>query len=290
MIIEERQINRYYKDIIDEAGVFHIYKDILTRFEQTLGIQSVDVKIPSIVKTIDTAAFEYNHNVTSVYIPDSVTAIKTQAFSQLFKLENVNLPKNLTTIGEYAFYGCSALPSIQFPKSLKTINDRAFSGCRSLKYIHIPCSIETVGCNAFSDCSNVEQVVLDSTSTVVHKNAFDVESPNLESISINGTTFYFSGNSTKTALKSPYFEYIYDYTTTKDITIIEEFIHTKQPIVLDLLVYAAKDNNSDAIRYICDHIDDLIHLASELKRVELSATLLDIKHGADGYEVPYMHL
>jgi hypothetical protein len=290
MIIKERQINRYSKDIIDETGVFHIYKDILTRFEETLGIQSVNVKIPNVVKAIGTAAFKYNHNVTSVCIPDSVTTIETQAFAQLFKLENVNLPKNLTTIGEYAFYACSALPSIQFPKSLKEINDRAFSGCRSLKYIHIPCSIEAVGCNAFCDCSNVEHVVLDSTSTVVHQNAFDVESPNLRSISINGTTFFFSGNSTKTALKSPYFEYIYDYMTTKDITIIEEFVQTKQPIVLDLLVYAAKDNDSDAIRYICDNIDDLIHLASELKRVELSATLLDIKHGADGYEVPYMHL
>lgn len=290
MIIEERQINRYYKDIVDETGVFHIYKDVLIRFEATLGIQSGDVKIPNVVKTIGTAAFKFNHNVKSVCIPDTITTIKTQAFAQLFKLEKVNLPKNLTTIGEYAFYGCSALQSIQFPKSLKTINDRAFDGCRSLKYIHIPRSIDAVGFNAFSDCSNVEHVVLDSTSTVVHQNAFNVESPNLKSISINGATFYFSGNPTKTALKSPYFEYIYDYMTTKDITIIEEFVQTKQPIVLDLLVYAAKDNNSDAIRYICDNIDDLIHLASELKRVELSATLLDIKHGAGGYEVPYMQL
>lgn len=290
MIIEERQINRYYKDIVDETGVFHIYKDILTRFEATRGIQSVDVKIPNVVKTIGTAAFKYNYNVASVCIPDSVTTIKTQAFAESFRLTNVSFPKNLKTIEEGTFYACSALPSIQFPKSLKTINEQAFRGCRSLKHIHIPCSIETVGYNAFRDCSNVIEVVLDSTSTVVHQNAFDVESPNLRSISINGTTFYFSGNSAKTALKSPYFEYIYDYMTTKDITIIEEFVHTKQPIVLDLLVYAAKDNNSDAIRYICGHIDDLIHLASELKRVELSATLLDIKHGADGYEVPYMHL
>lgn len=290
MIIKERQINRYSKDIIDETGVFHIYKDILTRFEETIGIQSVNVKIPNVVKAIGTAAFKYNHAVSSVYIPDTITTIKPHAFAGLFRLTNVNLPKNLTTIGEYAFDVCSALQSIQFPKSLKTINDRAFNGCRSLKYIHIPCSIETVGCNAFRDCSNVEHVVLDSTSTVVHQNAFDVESPNLESISINGNTFYFSGNSTKTALKSPYFEYIYDYMTTKDITIIEEFVQTKQPIVLDLLVYAAKDNNSDAIRYICDNIDDLIHLASDLKRVELSATLLDIKHESDGYKVPYMHL
>lgn len=290
MIIEERQINRYYKDIVDEAGVFHIYKDILTRFEATIGIQSVDVKIPNVVKTIGTAAFKFNHTVASVCIPDSVTTIQAHAFEQLFRLTNVNLPKNLTTIEEDVFYACSALSSIQFPKSLKTINRQAFRGCRSLKYIHIPCSIEAVGCNAFRDCSNVEHVVLDSTSTVVHQSAFDVESPNLRSISINGTTFYFSGNSTKTALESPYFEYIYDYMTTKDITIIEEFIETKQSIVLDLLVCAAKDNNSDAIRYICDNIDDLIHLASELKRVELAATLLDIKHGADGYEVPYMHL
>lgn len=290
MIIEERQINRYYKDIVDETGVFHIYKDILTRFEETIGINSADVKIPSVVKIIGTAAFKYNHNVTSVCIPDSVTTIETQAFAQLFKLENVNLPNNLTTIEEESFYGCSALSSIQFPKSLKAISEQSFGGCRSLKHIHIPCSIETVGRNAFWNCSNVIGVVLDSTSTVVHQNAFNVESPNLRSISINGTTFFFSGDSTKTALKSPYFEYIYDYTTTKDITIIEEFIETKQPIVLDLLVYAAKDNNSDAIRYICDNIDNLIHLASELKRVELAATLLDIKHESDGYEVPYMHL
>lgn len=290
MIIEERQINRYSKDIVDEAGVFHIYKDILTRFEATIGIQSVDVKIPNVVKTIGTAAFKFNHTVTSVCIPESVTTIKRQAFDQLFRLTNVNLPKNLTTIEEESFYGCSALSSIQFPKSLKAISEQSFGGCRSLKHIHIPCSIETVGRNAFWNCSNVIGVVLDSTSTVVHQNAFDVDSPNLRSISINGATFYFSGCSTKTALKSPYFEYIYDYMTTKDITIIEEFVQTKQPIVLDLLVYAAKDNNSDAIRYICNNIDDLIHLASELKRVELSATLLDIKHGADGYEVPYMQL
>lgn len=290
MIIEERQINRYYKDIIDEAGVFTIYKDMLTRFEATKGIQSLDVKIPNVVKTIGTAAFKFNHTVTSVCIPDSVTTIKRHAFSQLFRLTDVNLPKNLTTIEEESFYGCSALSSIQFPRSLKTINEQAFGGCRSLKHIHIPCSIGTVERNAFWNCSNVMQVVLDSTSTVVYQNAFNVESPNLRSISINGTTFYFSGNSTKTALKSPYFEYIYDYMKTRDITIIEEFVQTKQPIVLDLLVYAAKDNNSDAIRYICDHIDDLIPLASELYRVELSATLLDIKHGADGYEVPYMHL
>jgi TolB-like protein len=82
--------------------------------------------IPSSVTTIESGAFYYCRNLTSVTIPSSVTIIGNHAFSQCRNLTSVTIPSSVTMIGNSAFYGCFKLTNVTIPSSVTTIGSAAF--------------------------------------------------------------------------------------------------------------------------------------------------------------------
>lgn len=71
----------------------------------------------------------------TVTLPDTVKVIETNAFAYSPQLTSVNLPAGLTTIGVQAFFNCSRLSSVAIPASVTEIGQGAWAGCGSLKSI-----------------------------------------------------------------------------------------------------------------------------------------------------------
>ena len=63
------------------------------------------------VTAIDTKAFEYCADITTVVIPEGVTSIGRMAFAYCTALDSVALPSTLTSIGTMAFTGTSFFSS-----------------------------------------------------------------------------------------------------------------------------------------------------------------------------------
>lgn len=124
-----------------------------------------DVTIPSTlggakVTRIDTLAFEYCSDVTSIIVPDTVTSIGMDTFRGCKKLKKITLPNGITSIGLDAFAECSGLSSINLPTSLKTLELGTFNGCSNLTEIVIPSGVTTMKADVFLNCTGLSQVVI----------------------------------------------------------------------------------------------------------------------------------
>lgn len=141
------------------------------------------ITLPSTIKSIGKAAFEFNINlqevnipagvdeihaltffncraIKSINLPESVKKIGKAAFSQCFKLEQINLPQGITEIGENMFNGCKSLETIEIPDSVTKICKYAFLDCHNLREIIIPNGVEEIGIMAFGCCVKLETVVI----------------------------------------------------------------------------------------------------------------------------------
>ena len=84
---------------------------------------------------IETHAFAYCKNLTSITIPNSMTYIGNRSFRDCSSLTAVTIPNSVTVIRGYAFYGCSSLTSVTIPNSVRTIQEGVFSQCTKLRNI-----------------------------------------------------------------------------------------------------------------------------------------------------------
>ena len=157
------------------------------------------ITLPSTIKSIGKAAFEFNINlqevnipagvdeihaltflqcraIKSISLPDSVKKIGNAAFSQCYKLEQINLPQGITEIGESVFNGCKSLESIEIPDSVTKIGRNAFQDCHKLREIVIPNGVEEIGIMAFGHCKNLQTVVIPPSVKTI-KNATGTDGP-----------------------------------------------------------------------------------------------------------------
>ncbi len=110
------------------------------------------------VTSIEEAAFQDCHSMTSVTIPNTVTSIKNATFKSCFNLSSVTIPNTVASIGESAFNMC-AFTSITIPSSVTSIDESAFCYCEKLEEVF--CLSEpapAIGTDAFEGIS--EEAVL----------------------------------------------------------------------------------------------------------------------------------
>jgi len=154
---------------------------------------SGDIVIPSIVAyngtsynvtSIESQAFGFCSELTSVKIPNSVTSIGSFAFDYCENLiyntydnakylgnddnpylylsqpasQNITsceINENCKIIASCAFTGCTKLASIEIPNSVINIGDYAFKNCNGLTSITIGNGVANIGRDAFAGCNSL---------------------------------------------------------------------------------------------------------------------------------------
>ena len=96
------------------------------------GRKTTTYVIPSGVTNIESYAFEYTQNLTSITIPTSVKKIGLAAFASSV-LTSVVIPEGVDTISDMTFRWCFNLRSVTLPASIRMIEFDAFTGCKKLE-------------------------------------------------------------------------------------------------------------------------------------------------------------
>ena len=100
------------------------------------GRKTTTYVIPSGVTNIESYAFEYTQNLTSITIPTSVKKIGLAAFANSV-LTSVVIPDGVDTIESWTFGWCEELASVALPASVKEIKSGAFGGCTGLRSVTV---------------------------------------------------------------------------------------------------------------------------------------------------------
>ena len=122
----------------------------------------VDVVIPSSVKMIYSAAFEYS-GLKSVVLPENVS-VEYEAFNNC-ALKSV-VVRSGVYLGHRTFYGCSGLEHVEIEPGVENIGKYGFFGCSSLKTLVLPSSITSIREGAFGECENLDLVIDNSRNNV----------------------------------------------------------------------------------------------------------------------------
>jgi surface protein len=158
------------------------------------------------VVTIDTQAFYWCENITSVVIPNTVTRIEYGAFSNCTSIESITIPASVTYIDSYAFGRNTSLMSysvdeanprftskdgmllnkagntlrafpagiegeIVIPAYITDVSSGAFTGC-SLSKLTFPENVIYVGSFAVTDCRNLQHVVWNASYQYINSCCF----------------------------------------------------------------------------------------------------------------------
>ena len=134
----------------DESEKFQIKDDVLISVDD---VTSDTLAIPDGVKEIGSGAFS-GSGVKNVIIPDSVTVIDSEAFAYASNLTSVKMGNSVGIIKEHAFAFCNNLRDIKLSESLTTIEKFAFFGCGNLTKVNIPNSVVSISEGVFpKECS-----------------------------------------------------------------------------------------------------------------------------------------
>ena len=137
----------------------------------------------TIVQDVDSYAFQYCTNLTTVSLPVAQT-IGNYAFQACTNLTTVSLPV-AQTIGGFAFSSCTNLTTVSLPVA-STIGGFAFSSCTNLTTVSLPVA-STIGGSAFISCSNLTTLTLGKLTTFSSYSTF-LSCSNLSNIIIGAGT------------------------------------------------------------------------------------------------------
>ncbi len=131
-------VNRYTSTPMYYAENFYINNQLVT-----------ELVIPEGVKSINTGAFVYFRNITSVSFPSSLEEIKSYAFANCSSITNINIPGNVKRVGANAFQYCEKVTDLFIGSGTTTIEEQAFYACNGIKNLSITETVTSIGEEAF---------------------------------------------------------------------------------------------------------------------------------------------
>ena len=90
-----------------------------------------------------------------VKIPSNVTVIETAAFENCTSIETVVYDASCENVPNQCFNGCTALSSVSLSDSVNTIEDYAFANCPNLTYMVVPEYVTSIAATAFQNDSDL---------------------------------------------------------------------------------------------------------------------------------------
>ncbi|GMQ57738.1 hypothetical protein AN1V17_21330 [Vallitalea sediminicola] len=91
-------------------------------------------------------------------MPTPVRKIQYATFQWEDALTSITIPNTVREIGPSAFHGCSSLTSLLIPEGVEIIGGSAFKQCSGITTISIPSTITSLGDNAFERCTNLQSI------------------------------------------------------------------------------------------------------------------------------------
>ena len=125
-----------------------------------------DVIIPLGTKEIGDWAFNFCHNITSVFIPDGVTGIGRGAF-YCEHLKRIYIPDSVRATGQYPI-SCPELEQPVYNATLFVRLPVKYSGT-----YEVPDGISKICLNAFDSCHELECLILPKTTQTIMYGAYD---------------------------------------------------------------------------------------------------------------------
>ena len=115
------------------------------------------VHLPSTVTTINSQAFWYCRQLTTVTGCENVKEIANDAFSNCNKLSEFPFGDEIKSIGWNAFDNCSSLPeTLVMPSSLNTLNGSVFDGSSVRSFDLSQCALTgSIDDNTFGECTSL---------------------------------------------------------------------------------------------------------------------------------------
>ena len=115
-------------------------------------------------------------NATAYAIPAEVTNIESYAFEYTQNLTSITIPTSVKKIGVAAF-ASTALTSVVIPDGVDTISHMTFRWCSNLRSVTLPASIKMIGFGAFMECKKLEEMTVKAKTPPIVDNLVFAQVP-----------------------------------------------------------------------------------------------------------------
>lgn len=168
-------------ETVDGYTVIGIGKLAAYNCEELCGIS-----LPNTIRYIKNEAFR-NSAIYHIDLPESITEIDSLAFAYCTNLTSIKLPAGVKIISERLFEGCRNLSNLEFsgdiefqrrafaetnitsfeiPRNVRTIVAGLFAGCKSLKTVKIHDKVTSIGGGAFGGCESIEAIECNNVKSI----------------------------------------------------------------------------------------------------------------------------
>ena len=115
-------------------------------------------------------------NATAYAIPAEVTNIESYAFEYTKNLTSITIPTSVKKIGVAAF-ASTVLTSVVIPDGVDTISHMTFRWCLNLRSVTLPASIKMIGFGAFMECKKLEEMTVKAKTPPILDNLVFAQVP-----------------------------------------------------------------------------------------------------------------
>ena len=115
-------------------------------------------------------------NATVYAIPAEVTNIESYAFEYTKNLTSITIPTSVKKIG-FAAFASTVLTSVVIPDGVDTISDMTFRWCLNLRSVTLPASIKMIGFGAFMECKKLEEMTVKAKTPPILDNLVFAQVP-----------------------------------------------------------------------------------------------------------------